>query len=66
MLLFTFVYEDNPGESRNNRIEIDEGLFKRIAGDDMTALDDLYGITERTMYAYTLSLQKSISKLDLM
>jgi hypothetical protein len=32
MLLFTFVYEDNPGESRNNRIEIDEGLFKRIAG----------------------------------
>jgi RNA polymerase sigma factor (sigma-70 family) len=67
MLLFTFVYEDNPGESRNNRIEIDEGLFKRIAGDDMTALDDLYGITERTMYAYTLSLTKEHQQaLDLM
>ena len=67
MLLFTFVYVDNPGESRNYRIEIDEGLFKRIAGDDMTALDDLYGITERTMYAYILSLTKEHQQaLDLM
>jgi RNA polymerase sigma factor (sigma-70 family) len=36
-------------------------------GDDMTALDDLYGITERTMYAYTLSLTKEHQQaLDLM
>lgn len=51
MLIFTFVYGEDTGNSRNNKIEIDESLFKRIARDDMTALDELYEITERTMYA---------------
>jgi hypothetical protein len=70
MLLFTFIYEDDPGQPRENNkkiIEIDESLFKRIAKDDMTALDELYGITERTMYAFTLSLTKDHQRaLDLM
>lgn len=68
MLLFTFVYEDDPGgEHRHNKIEIDESLFKRIARDDMTALDELYGITERTMYAFTISITKDHQRaLDLM
>lgn len=70
MLLFTFVYEDDPqngGYDKNNSIEIDENLFKRIGNDDMTALDHLYRITERTMYAFTLSLTKDHQKaLDLM
>lgn len=67
MLIFTFVYEENPGDSWNNKIEIDENLFKRIARDDMTALDELYGITERTMYAFSLSLTKDHQQaLDLM
>ena len=70
MLLFTFVYEDDPqngGPNKNNLIEIDDKLFKRIGNDDMTALDDLYRITERTMYAFSLSLTKDHQKaLDLM
>lgn len=57
MFLFTFVYEDNPGNNRN-KIEIDENLFVRLAKDDMSAMDELYSITERTMYAYAVSLTK--------
>ena len=67
MLIFTFVYGEDTGNSRNNKIEIDESLFKRIARDDMTALDGLYEITERTMYAFSLSLTKDHQRaLDLM
>ncbi|WP_422484983.1 RNA polymerase sigma factor [Gudongella sp. DL1XJH-153] len=67
MLLFTFVYDDNSGNNRNNKIEIDENLFKRLAKDDMTALDELYSITEKTMYAYTVSLTRDHDvALDLM
>ena len=66
MLIFTFIYEEDEN-TRNNKIEIDENLFKRIARDDMTALDELYGITERTMYAFSLSLTKDHQRaLDLM
>ncbi|MGI6141476.1 MAG: RNA polymerase sigma factor [Caldicoprobacterales bacterium] len=67
MLLFTFVYEDDPGDLRYKKVKIDEGLFKRIAKEDMTALDELYVITERIMYAFTLSLTKDHQRaLDLM
>lgn len=57
MLLFTFVYENDPGKGRK-KIEIDENIFVRLARDDMSALDELYSLTERTMYAYALSLTK--------
>src|SRR5690554_7016334 len=67
MLIFTFVYEDDSQGRRGNKIKIDEDLFKRIAKNDMTALDELYSITERTMYAFTLSLTKDHQRaLDLM
>ena len=57
--------EDSPIVDRK-KIEIDEDLFVRIARDDMEALDDLYAITERTMYAFALSLTKDHEKsLDL-
>lgn len=66
MLLFTFVYEDNSVKQRN-KIEIDENLFVRLAKDDMSAMDELYFITERTMYAYGVSLTRDHEKaLDLM
>lgn len=66
MLLFTFVYGDDSGNDRN-KIEIDENLFVRLAKDDMSALDELYSITERTMYAYAVSLTKDHqTSLDLL
>jgi len=33
MLIFTFIYEEDEN-TRNNKIEIDENLFKRIARDE--------------------------------
>lgn len=57
MLLFAFV-SDNNFENTREKINIDESLFKKIAIDDMSALDELYSITERTMYAYAISLTK--------
>ncbi|NLJ57916.1 MAG: RNA polymerase sigma factor [Tissierellia bacterium] len=66
MLLFTFVYDDNP-RKQGNKIEINENLFHRIAKDEMNAFDELYGLTERTMYAFAVSLTKDHQKaLDLM
>ncbi len=65
MILFTFVYDDKPAK-RRKKIEIDEDLFFRIGQDDMSALDELYSISERTMYAYAVSLTKNHEKsLDL-
>lgn len=70
MVIFAFIYENYPPNERqnkNNSIHIYEHLFKRIGNDDLTALDELYQITERTMYAFSLSLTQDHQKaLDLM
>lgn len=67
MLLFTFVMDESNQKTSYNKIEIDENLFKRIGLNDMEAFDELYRITERTLYAYTLSLVRSHDEtLDLM
>jgi len=60
MLLFTFVVGDGAFESPTyKKLNIDEGLFSRIGMSDMVAFDELYQITERTLYAYALSLTKN-------
>lgn len=70
MLLFTFVMDDNirePGPEKPNDIYIDEKLFERIGKNDMDALEELYRISERTLYAYILSIVKNHDEtLDLM
>lgn len=67
MLLFNFVINDEPQGRENKDNYIDEKLFKRIGADDMDALDDLYHLTERTLYAYILSMVKNHDEtLDLM
>ena len=59
MILFTFVLADDPIRPEpNNRIDIDEDLFRRIGQNDMTALDELYHLTERTLYAFNVSLTR--------
>ena len=58
MILFiSFVIENNSPNRKS--IDIDEKLFERIGKDDMEAFETLYIITERTMYAYILSLIKN-------
>ncbi|NLP33718.1 MAG: RNA polymerase sigma factor [Clostridiales bacterium] len=70
MLLFTFVMDESPKhpkEKKNRNINIDETLFKRIGANDMEALEELYHLTERTLYAYILSIVKNHDEtLDLM
>lgn len=67
MLLFTFVMDDEPIISKTKTTYIDENLFKRIGSNDMAALDELYHLTERTLYAYIISIVKNHDEtLDLM
>ena len=68
MLLFSFVFEDKQNDNdKKDSVEIDESLFKRIGNDDMEALEELYKLTERTMYAYVLSNVKNHDEtLDIM
>ena len=67
MLLFTFIMDDEPKRSNTKEIQIDENLFKRIGNNDMEALEELYHLTERTLYAYLLSIVKNHDEtLDLM
>ncbi|NLY44667.1 MAG: RNA polymerase sigma factor [Tissierella sp.] len=70
MLLFTFVFDDNqrsPRDDNTSQDYIDERLFERIGANDMEALEELYHLTERTLYAYILSIVKNHDEtLDLM
>ena len=62
MILFNFVFGTNSaGNNPKQRksTDIDEKLFEQIGQDDMEAFETLYIITERTMYAYILSLVKN-------
>ena len=56
IILFAFVLGE--GEQLHSSIEIDENLIIRIGNGDMEAFDVLYRISERTLYAYVLSLTK--------
>ncbi|MGI6679786.1 MAG: RNA polymerase sigma factor [Dehalobacterium sp.] len=60
MLLFAFVIDDHPNaQNKNTRdIHIDEKLLHRIGKNDMDALEELYYSTERTLYAFILSMTK--------
>lgn len=40
-------------------MNIDEDLFRQIGQDNMEAFEKLYNITERTMYAYIMSIVKN-------
>ncbi|HSL86546.1 MAG TPA: hypothetical protein VK861_06400, partial [Bacteroidales bacterium] len=59
MILFTFLISDQ--ETAKNKyppLEIDENIFVRIGNGDTEALDELYHLTERTLYAFTVSLTR--------
>ena len=59
MMLFTFVLSENdPIKKEYKLIDIDEHLFERIGKGDSEALDELYHLTERSLYAFTVSLTR--------
>lgn len=58
MLFFMVTGEGAPAR-RVQQLKIDETLFTRIGQGDMDALETLYTLTERSVYAFTLSLLKN-------
>jgi len=65
MILFAFVLGD--GLQQQNNLDVDENLIKKIGKGDMEAFDVFYKATERTLYAYVLSLTKDHeTTLDIM
>ena len=41
---------------KKKKLKIDERLFRSIGQDDMAAFEELYVLTEKTIYAYALSI----------
>ena len=48
-----------PLREKRVRTKIDENLITRIGRDDRDALEELYRLTERTLYSYVLAIVKN-------
>ncbi|MEL7649499.1 MAG: RNA polymerase sigma factor [Sedimentibacter sp.] len=59
MMVLSMVKQQNPYSKHNNKLTIDESLFERIAENDMAAFEQLYRITEKSVYAFVLSILKN-------
>lgn len=60
MMLFSFVLSENdPLKKESRLIDIDERLFIKIGKGDSEALDELYHLTERSLYAFSVSLTRN-------
>ena len=60
MILFlSMVVPPDPSTEHHKKLKIDEQLFARIAADDMAAFEELYRATERSVYAFVLSILKN-------
>lgn len=59
MILFAFVTDESTSKTSRKQLNIDESLFERIGKDDMDAFESLYTLTERTLYAYILSIVRN-------
>jgi|SRR5690554_4290901 len=59
MILFSFVADDSSPKQKITQPHIDESLFQQIGNDNMPAFETLYRQTERTMYAYILSIVRN-------
>jgi len=60
MMVLSMAKQKNPYYKKNKNLIIDETVFLKIAEDDMSAFEQLYNLTESSVYAFVLSiLQKS-------
>jgi len=60
MILFlSMVIPPDPSTTQDKKLKIDETLFARIAADDMAAFEELYRATERSVFAFALSILKN-------
>lgn len=58
-MLFFMITGEAPSQKGPRQPHIDEALFVKIGEGSSAALEELYRTTERTIYAYTLSLLKN-------
>lgn len=58
MLTLAMLVDESAILKKRLNININDNLFEQIAGGNMEALETLYSSTERTLYAYLLSLTK--------
>lgn len=59
MILFCSVMDQQSvPPDRNKRLIIDESIFIKIAENDLPAFEEFYRATERTVYAFVLSILK--------
>ena len=56
MLLFCNLPEQ---KKKRKSLKIEENLFFRIAQNDMSALEELYHLTDKTVYAFAMSILKN-------
>ena len=60
MILFCSVMDlPGPEKFKYNEVKIDEVLFRRIAANDIAAFEKLYLLTQRSIYAYALSILRN-------
>lgn len=60
MFLFcNIAFNDNYNKKKRKSININEDLFLRIANGDMGALEELYYLTDKSVYAFAMSILKN-------
>ncbi len=58
-LFLSMVVLNDTVSTEKQKLNIDEAIFTRIAVGDMAAFEELYRLTERTVYAFVLSTLKN-------
>lgn len=60
MILFYMVTDqENPNPLKHRNIKIDESIFTRIAENDKAAFEELYLLTQKSVYSFALSILKN-------
>jgi RNA polymerase sigma-70 factor (ECF subfamily) len=49
----------DPNPHKYRKINIDDAIFKKIADNDIAAFEELYHLTERSVYSFALSILKN-------
>lgn len=58
-MIFFMVVGEEPETKRPAQAKIDENLIVRIGEDDRNALEELYRLTERSLYSYVLAIVRN-------
>lgn len=60
MILFCMVADqEKPEQSKYKKIIIDEAIFRKIAEDDIAAFEELFNLTQKSVYSFVLSILRN-------